>query len=281
MQAKPSVVVTRPHKEAAAWVERLTQQGFHTFAVPLIEITALPDLAPLAQAWANLQDFDAIMFVSGNAVRQFFASQPNGAASPFISALSRPRAMVTGPGSYAALLACGADPQAIDAPALDGGQFDSEALWQQVRSQVKPGFRVLIVRGDSAAGGAKFHFGVGQSPVGRAGDLNGRVFTRGARCEHELFGLGVEVDHDTGDFAACGRVDFAVDTVLQGLGKTVDVGVSVGEWQFRLEGEAIYRHKKVFVGRCGADTLGGVDGHALTAQNRGITDFAAHSLGDR
>ena len=161
MQAKPSVVVTRPHKEAAAWVERLTQQGFHAIAVPLIEIAAAPDLAPLAQAWANLQDFDAIMFVSGNAVRQFFASQPNGAASPFISALSRPRAMVTGPGSYAALLACGAAPQAIDAPALDGGQFDSEALWQQVRSQVKPGFRVLVVRGDSAVTGANVE-GIGR-----------------------------------------------------------------------------------------------------------------------
>lgn len=154
MQAKPSVVVTRPHKEAAAWLERLTQQGFHAIAVPLIEIAAAPDLAPLAQAWANLQDFDAIMFVSGNAVNQFFASKPEAVSPPFASAPSRPRAMVTGPGSYAALVAWGADPQAIDAPALDGGQFDSEALWQQVRSQVKPGFRVLVVRGDSGAAGA-------------------------------------------------------------------------------------------------------------------------------
>lgn len=151
MQAKPSVVVTRPHKEAAAWLERLTQQGFHAIAVPLIEITAAPDLAPLAQAWTHLQDFDAIMFVSGNAVSQFFASKPKAVQPPFASAPSRPRAMVTGPGSYAALLECGAVSQLIDAPALDGGQFDSEALWQQVRSQVKPGFRVLIVRGDSKA----------------------------------------------------------------------------------------------------------------------------------
>lgn len=161
MQAKPSVVVTRPHKEAGPWVERLTQQGFHAIAVPLIEIAPAPDTAPLVQAWAHIDDFDAIMFVSGNAVSQFFASKPKAVPQPFASTPSRPRAMVTGPGSYAALLACGADPQAIDAPALDGGQFDSEALWQQVRSQVRPGFRVLVVRGDSAVAGVNVE-GIGR-----------------------------------------------------------------------------------------------------------------------
>ncbi len=149
MKMKPRVIVTRPQKEAVAWVERLTQHGFHTTAVPLIDIAPAPDLAPLAQAWAQLEDFDAVMFVSGNAVTHFFACQPQGLTPPFTSAHSRPRAMVTGPGSYAALLALGAAPQAIDAPALDGGQFDTETLWQHVRSQVRPGFRVLIVRGDS------------------------------------------------------------------------------------------------------------------------------------
>lgn len=111
MQAKTRVIVTRPHKEAAAWVERLTQHGFHTTAVPLIDIAPAPDRAPLAQAWAQLEDFDAVMFVSGNAVSNFFASQPQGLTPPFTSAHSRPRAMVTGPGSYAALLALGAAPK--------------------------------------------------------------------------------------------------------------------------------------------------------------------------
>ena len=39
---------------------------------------------------------------------------------------------------------------AIDGPAPDAPQFDSEALWQQVASQIRPGDRVLIVRGRSA-----------------------------------------------------------------------------------------------------------------------------------
>ena len=161
MQMKPRVIVTRPQKEAVAWVERLTQHGFDTASVHLIDIAPAPDLAPLAQAWAQLEDFDAVMFVSGNAVTHFFANQPQGVTLPFTSAHSRPRAMVTGPGSYAALVALGAAPQAIDAPALDGGQFDSETLWQHVRNQVTPGFRVLIVRGDSGDQGSSTQ-GVGR-----------------------------------------------------------------------------------------------------------------------
>ena len=161
MQSKPRVIVTRPLKEAAQWVETLTQHGFPTTALPLIEIAPAPDIAPLNFAWAHLQDFDAIMFVSGNAANQFFVSQPQGSKHPFVSAQSHLRAMVTGPGSYAALIALGADPRAIDSPALDGGQFDSEALWQQVRRQVKPGFRVLIVRGVSGEQGVSDH-GVGR-----------------------------------------------------------------------------------------------------------------------
>ncbi len=37
--------------------------------------------------------------------------------------------------------------QRIDAPAPDSRQFDSEALWRQVGSQVRAGWRVLLVRG--------------------------------------------------------------------------------------------------------------------------------------
>ncbi len=173
---KPRVIVTRPQKEAVAWIERLTQHGFDTASVPLINIAPTSDLAPLAQAWAQLEDVDAVMFVSGNAVTHFFASQPQGLTPPFTSAHSRPRAMVTGPGSYAALVALGADPQAIVSPTLDGGQFDSEALWQQVRSQVKPGFRVLIVRGVSGEQGVSDH-GVGRDWFAQ------QVVNAGGLCE--------------------------------------------------------------------------------------------------
>jgi uroporphyrinogen-III synthase len=41
--------------------------------------------------------------------------------------------------------------QHIDTPPEQAGQFDSEALWQQVHTQVHPGDKVLIVRGNSLA----------------------------------------------------------------------------------------------------------------------------------
>ncbi|MNV68602.1 Uroporphyrinogen-III synthase [compost metagenome] len=40
-------------------------------------------------------------------------------------------------------------PDRIDGPAADAAQFDSEALWRQVSAQIRPGDRVLIVRGQS------------------------------------------------------------------------------------------------------------------------------------
>jgi uroporphyrinogen-III synthase len=40
----------------------------------------------------------------------------------------------------------------IDAPAAGAGQFDSEALWAVVSTQVVPGHRLLCVRGVSANG---------------------------------------------------------------------------------------------------------------------------------
>ena len=40
----------------------------------------------------------------------------------------------------------------IDQPAADAAQFDSESLWAQVAPQVRPGTRVLVVRGADAAG---------------------------------------------------------------------------------------------------------------------------------
>ena len=50
--------------------------------------------------------------------------------------------------------AIGVPASSIDSPAADVAQFDSEALWALVRSQVGPGVRVLIVRGGDASGQA-------------------------------------------------------------------------------------------------------------------------------
>jgi uroporphyrinogen-III synthase len=82
------------------------------------------------------------MFVSAQAVRYFFERQP---ASPTWAI--GPRCWATGPGTHKALLQAGVPEACIDSPAADAVQFDSEALWQRVSTQVQAGKPVLIVRG--------------------------------------------------------------------------------------------------------------------------------------
>ena len=148
MPALPRAIVTRPAQEAQAWVADLRAAGLDAVAMPLIDIGPAPDSAALANAWGQIHTYDAVMFVSANAASQFFALRPPGTRDPFGPSL---RAWATGPGTHGALAACGVPHDAIDAPPVDGAQFDSEALWQVVRSQVVSGKRVLIVRGRAAA----------------------------------------------------------------------------------------------------------------------------------
>ncbi len=144
----PRAIVTRPAKEAQAWVADLRAHGVDAVSLPLIRIAAAPDSGAVERAWEQLDQYHASMFVSGNAATHFFAQQPPGSVNPWRVSL---RAWVTGPGSRNALLGCGVPADCIDAPAADGAQFDSEALWSVVRSQVQPGTRVLIVRGSAVS----------------------------------------------------------------------------------------------------------------------------------
>ena len=158
------VVVTRPLPEAQRWVTDLRASGVDAVSLPLIAIDPVADAAALRLAWQRLPAYAAVMFVSANAVSNFFAARPPGEPSGFSEPNSRPRAWVTGPGSRQALLREGVAAACIDLPALDAGQFDSEALWQQVARQLKPGDRVLIVRGDDRP-----HDSTAASPAEHAG----------------------------------------------------------------------------------------------------------------
>ena len=154
MTTRLRVVVTRPERDAQSWVQALQERGFDVLALPLIAITPTPQQQALADVWQQLQDgrapYRALMFVSGNAVRHFFASKQ--ALAHVFSAQSaiKTRAWATGPGTVRALLAAGVAPACMDAPELEAGQFDSEALWAVVQPAVQPGDRVLIVRGGDA-----------------------------------------------------------------------------------------------------------------------------------
>ena len=148
----PRVIVTRPAREAAHWVQLLGARGVHAVALPLIAIGPCRDAAAeqaLTQAHARLAQYRALMFVSGNAVFHFF--EPNKALALDGQALAaiKTRAWAPGPGTARALGQAGVPPGCIDGPAPDAPQFDSEALWQQVSAQIQPGDCVLIVRGRS------------------------------------------------------------------------------------------------------------------------------------
>lgn len=158
------VIVTRPARDAEAWVASLTERGLQAEALPLIEIEALPVSAALQQVWREIDSYAALMFVSGNAVDAFFASHRApahaGNAHEAIDSVANQglRFMAPGPATVAALRAAGVPAARIDAPDPDAGQFDSEALWAVVAGRPWQGRRVLIVRGQSAgaesAGGA-------------------------------------------------------------------------------------------------------------------------------
>lgn len=141
------VIVTRPRREAERWECELSALGLVAVALPLIQVAPVADTAEVMQAWQHLDDYAGVMFVSGNAVEQFFAARPATVMAFDAQDVTKTRAWATGPGTANALLRCGVAAQLIDAPPPAAGQFDSEALWQVVAAQLCPGDRVLIVRG--------------------------------------------------------------------------------------------------------------------------------------
>lgn len=155
MSTQPGVIVTRPQREALAWVEHLQQAGLPARALPLIDIATAPDVQALRQACEALAGCAAVMFVSANAVDHFAAVCPApgpASAAPTSPTMPTLRAWATGPGTVAALRRAGWPDERIDAPAANAPLFDSEALWALVQHQVQPGQRVLIVRGADAQG---------------------------------------------------------------------------------------------------------------------------------
>lgn len=151
-----SVLVTRPAAEGEQWVRALAAEGIAAEALPLIDIVPEPDGPALAEARTLVRqrwgEWDAVMFVSGNAVRGFSERFMPLALDGQTQAAIKTRAWSPGPGTTAALVQAGWPVARIDEPAQDAAQFDSEALWQRVAAQVRPGMRVLIVRGGDATG---------------------------------------------------------------------------------------------------------------------------------
>ena len=176
------VIVTRPEPECGHWVRMLNQAGLLAVALPLIRIGPALDDAAVRQCWQHLDQYQAVMFVSGAAVTHFFARR--GPQGPGLqdAVLRTTRFWAPGPGTVAALVREGVDPAGIDAPDSGSGQFDSDALWRVVGGRDHRGQSVLIVRGAEAGAGDP---GDGQEAVQGSGrDWLARVLEKaGARVQ--------------------------------------------------------------------------------------------------
>jgi len=137
------VLVTRPQAQAAAWVAQLASCGIDARALPLIDITAPVDASAVEAAWRALPACRLVVFVSPNAADRFFAARPEGDGWP-----PGVRAAAVGPGTAQWLRDHGVPAGAVLEPGADAAQFDSEALWQQLKDEDWAGATVLIVRGD-------------------------------------------------------------------------------------------------------------------------------------
>ncbi|WP_310626163.1 uroporphyrinogen-III synthase [Limnohabitans sp.] len=146
------VVITRPAGDAQAWVDALHAAGHEALALPLIDVGPATNTQAVLQTWAHWPEWQAVMFVSAQAVRYFFDCQPSALRAEVAKATGAmwangPRCWATGPGTHRALLQAGVPEACIDSPAADAVQFDSEALWQRVSCHIQRGKPVLIVRG--------------------------------------------------------------------------------------------------------------------------------------
>lgn len=155
------VIVTRPETDAQAWLDAIQKAGHEAVYVPLIAIGPAPNTQAVNLAWQQWQRWQAVMFVSAQAVRMFFAQRSHLVSleakktsqdsTHVLGQLLGPRYWVTGPGTRQALIELGVATDRIDAPYADAKQFDSEALWHVVSPLLKKHASVLIVRGSEDA----------------------------------------------------------------------------------------------------------------------------------
>ncbi|TWI70086.1 uroporphyrinogen-III synthase [Pseudoduganella lurida] len=137
-----TVVITRPRAQALPLAERVAALGRTVAVLPLLDITPLPDPAPLRAVLARLHEFALVAFVSPNAIDAAFAhidAWPPGVTLA-----------VLGEGSRMALAAHGItdDKVHIVSPA-DTAHSDSEHLLETLDLAALNGREVLIVRGET------------------------------------------------------------------------------------------------------------------------------------
>lgn len=136
-----AVVITRPAGEAQRLAALIREAGGEPLLYPAIEILDAPDLTALDAVIAQLDDFDAAIFISPSAVDKAMTRICARRALP-----TQLRCAAIGPGGVRALARFGvAD---VIAPAADSTRYDSESLLASPFLQHVSGKRIVIFRGN-------------------------------------------------------------------------------------------------------------------------------------
>jgi uroporphyrinogen III methyltransferase/synthase len=135
------VLITRPRDQAAEMVERLSILGAETIEAPMIRIAPAEDLGPLRRAADNVEDFDWIVFASGNAVDAFMSALLDGTRD--VRSLKGPHICSVGSGTAERLARYGIKADLIPA------EFRGDSLvFALAETGSLDGCRVLVPRAD-------------------------------------------------------------------------------------------------------------------------------------
>jgi len=133
------IVVTRPRDQAEQLAQGIERAGGTVILFPLLEISPVPDPAPLHQLAGRLHEFNLAIFISPNAVRYGMAAiRAAGAMLP--DAL---KVATVGLGSEMALRKLG-----VTNIMVPTSHFDSEGLLALPALQDVRGWRIAIFRGN-------------------------------------------------------------------------------------------------------------------------------------
>ena len=135
------VLVTRPREQAEPLVEALRAAGAEARAIPMLRIEPAGDPAAIAAALAALDDYDAVLLSSANAVRELAR---RAAALGVALAGRRPRFLCVGPATARAAEAAG-----LPVAALPEARFDAEGLFEALAALLPvAGRRFLLPRAE-------------------------------------------------------------------------------------------------------------------------------------
>lgn len=143
MSIPATVLLTRPAGRNESLADRLAQLRIASVVVPGLQLRGRWGQV---DAYRPPQDYDALVFVSGNAARYYFEAMRRAgdilASSTYLACVGQAtaQALISLPGVQA---------QQLVYPAARDSLQDSEALWACLKPYLSRWRRVLLVRGDT------------------------------------------------------------------------------------------------------------------------------------